>query len=401
MAGKVSPLLQRLIDGGLFDRLPVTFGTFFFDQVKEWDLLFPAEQNYFERLFGLLDRSDSKLVEELFAPLRRLEPVMGVNEQVWPKRRFTLDQVDFLNRNAHYAEWRAAVAAIFARLDPVLDEEVARKGRPRMVVVLSPTELPVGPDRMWTRLKGRRMALDGSEPVTPLFHRIAGQYAAKQAPSRYDTWLIDAGESLPGAVAGAVNVSYARFSAYRARLMQEVNRLVREEQIRGPRQLGAKLKSLKLTAKQDGVGDDPVLSEFVRSVFLAGNGTLLINNTFAEWATLQAVRRARPSVTVISLGIRNKVKPFSSLLIYTDQETASPVPTQMDALGSYVDLEVFYQYIWQEFEKYAEYRRNTLYLFAAEGMDEMLVIAPPDFEVKSGPVKAGQIAQQAQDWLNL
>src|SRR5881396_1750510 len=106
MAGKVSPLLQRLIDGGLLDRLPVTFGTFFFDQIKEWDLLFPSEQNYFERLFGLLDRSEPKVVEELFAPLRRLEPVMGVNEQVWPKRRFTLDQVDFLNRNAHYAEWR-------------------------------------------------------------------------------------------------------------------------------------------------------------------------------------------------------------------------------------------------------------------------------------------------------
>jgi hypothetical protein len=146
---------------------------------------------------------------------------------------------------------------------------------------------------------------------------------------------------------------------------------------------------------------DAVLSEFVRSVLLAGNGTLLINNTFAEWTTLQAVRRARPSVTMISLGIRNKVKPFSSLLIYSDPETASPVPTQMDALGSYVDLEVFYQYIWQEFEKYAEYRRNTAYLFAGQGMDEMLVIAPPDFDVRPGPVKLSQIARQAQDSLNL
>ena len=120
-------------------------------------------------------------------------------------------------------------------------------------------------------------------------------------------------------------MSYARLAAYRAQLMQEVNRLVRAEQIRGPRQLGAKLKNLKLMAPQGEVGADPVLSEFVRTVLLAGNGTLLINNTFAEWATLQAVRRARPSLTLISLGIRNKVKPFSSLLIYSDQETASPV----------------------------------------------------------------------------
>ena len=74
----------------------------------------------------------------------------------------------------------------------------------------------------------------------------------------------------------------------------------------------------------------------------------------------RAVRRARPSVVHVAFGVRNKVKPFSSVLIYTDQEAANPIPTQMDTLGSYVDLEVFYQYIWQEFEKYAEYRRNTV-----------------------------------------
>jgi hypothetical protein len=30
------------------------------------------------------------------------------------------------------------------------------------------------------------------------------------------------------------------------------------------------------------------------------------------------VRRARPIVTLIGYGIRNKIKPFSSLLIYAD-----------------------------------------------------------------------------------
>ena len=87
--------------------------------------------------------------------------------------------------------------------------------------------------------------------------------------------------------------------------------------------------------------------------------------------------QARPSVAIVSFGIRNRIKPFSSLLIYADQDAANPIPTQMDTLGTYVDLEIFYQYIWQEFEKYAEYRQNTAYLFAGEGMDELLAIAPP------------------------
>jgi hypothetical protein len=147
----------------------------------------------------------------------------------------------------------------------------------------------------------------------------------------------------------------------------------------------------------------PLMGDFVRSVLLNGNGTLLINNTFVEWASIQAVRRARPSLVVVNFGIRSKVKPFSSLLIYSDQETATPVPTQMDTLGSYVDLEIFYLYLWQEFEKYAEYRRNTAYLFVGDGMEEILVIAPQDFPLlaRSGAVTLESVHADCRAWLNL
>jgi hypothetical protein len=134
---------------------------------------------------------------------------------------------------------------------------------------------------------------------------------------------------------------------------------------------------------------------------LNGNGTLLINNTFVEWATIQAVRRARPSVLIAGFGIRNKIKPFSSLLIYADQDEVNPIPSQMDTLGSYVDLEIFYQYLWQEFEKYAEYRSNTAYLFVADGMDQLLLIAPPDFPLpaKDQTVPLSRVSQAAGEWL--
>jgi len=146
-----------------------------------------------------------------------------------------------------------------------------------------------------------------------------------------------------------------------------------------------------------------VMAEFARAILLSGNGTLLINNTFVEWSTVQAVRRARPSVVIVSFGIRNKIKPFSSLLIYADQDTVSLIPTQMDTLGTHVDLEIFYQYIWQEFEKYAEYRRNTAYLFVGEGMDELLAIAPPDFPLLGAtkPAKLDEVFVAMKDWMNL
>ena len=409
----MSPAIQALIDKGLLDRLPVTFSAFCFDQMKDWELLFPNERRYFERLFALLDRSGPDEVDRLFEGMRAAELKMGVNEKTWPKREFTLQQVDFLNRNPHYPEWRAAVSQVFARIDPLLDAEVARKGRPRLVIVTSPAEIPADPVRMWLRIAehGKRLTIDPPEkPEDFLALLLTGQPRAAQGPvigrgaAPYDSWIVEAGGVLSGLAAnspGMVKCAYSQLEAYRKRLMTEVNSMLSTSQLRGPRELSARLKQMKVMASEGDLARDPILAEFARATLLSGNGTLLINNTFVEWATVQAVRRARPGVMLVGFGVRNKVKPFSSLLIYADQEQSNPIPTQMDTLGTYVDLEMFYQYIWQEFEKYAEYRRNTVYLFAGEGVDQILAIAPPDFPLLNapGPLKLAAVHHACRTWL--
>jgi hypothetical protein len=402
----VSPLIQDLIDKGLFDRLPPTFSAFFFEQAQDWDRLFPFERGYHERLFTLLDRSAPQAVESVFAPLREVERRMGVNEKTWPRRRFTLDQVDFLNRNPHNQEWRQTISGVFARLDPLLNAEVARQGHARLVVVTAPAEIPTGPDRMWLRLqdRGKRIPLevpDGGDYLGLLLAGGPGKSIAQlYSKEPYEAWAISAGRPVIG---GGVNLSYDALKDYRSRLMSEVRRIIEVDKVPGPRQLEQRLKELKLRASEGAFADDAILAEFIRAVLLIGNGALLINNTFVEWALMQAVRRARPSLCVISFGVRNKLKPFSSLLVNEDQETASPIPTQMDTLGTYVDLEIFYQYVWQEFEKYAEYRYNTAYLFVGEGLEEMFCIAPPDFPLLSAaaPVKLLQVFASAKEWLHI
>ena len=415
---KLSPSLEALIEKGLFDRLPVTFSTYFYEQTRDWELLFPAEQSYYERLFGLFDKSDPQEVDRLFEGVRAAERLMGVSEANWPKRSFTLQQVDFLNRSSHYPEWRKAVSAVFAKVDPILDAEVARHGRPRVVIVLSPAEMPVGPDRQWARIAqhGKRVPVDvpedGSDYI-PLL--LTGKPAAAHAPSladlymaskdapAYGAWCVEVGDRLAAMSrqAGVVRLSYQRLADYRARLMSEVQKAVDDEQIKGPQQLVARLKQMKIRAGEGDLAGDALLAEFARAILLSGNGTLLINNTFVEWASVQGIRRARPFVTVIAYGIRNKVKPFSSLLIYTDQDKSTPIPTQADMLGSYVDLEIFHQYIWQEFMKYAEYRGNTAFLFVADGTDEALAIGPPDFPLlsASSPQRLESIFGAMKDWL--
>jgi hypothetical protein len=418
---KVSPTLQALIDKGLLDGLPLSFSTFCFDQIKGWELLFPAERGYFERLFGLLDRSNPPDVERLFKPLREIERKMGVNETTFPKGEFTLAQVDFLNRNRYYPEWRAAVAKVFGELDPLLDAEIARGGHARLVIVIAPAQLPVGPDRLWTRFEGRgkRVAVEvpeGAEEFVPVLltgaersrgaPTIAELFAAGKKGGAYTSWIVEAGAGLCRLGTDSsqvVKYSYESLDSYRKRLMQEIQRVVDAQKIPGPRQLSERLKQMKILASEADVARDPILAEFARAVLLSGNGTLLINNTFVEWATVQAVRRARPSLTIVGFGVRNKIKPFSNLLIFADQETVTPIPSQMDTLGSYVDLEVFYQYIWQEFEKYPEYRSNTAYLFVADGMEEMLVIAPPDFPLLNAtePLKLPAVSVHLKEWLSI
>ncbi|HEV8040331.1 MAG TPA: hypothetical protein VGP62_15795 [Bryobacteraceae bacterium] len=419
-APKLSPALDAMVERGLFNRLPVTFSTFFYDQIQEWELLFPAERNYYERLFGLLDRTDPGAVDRLFAGVRDAEHKLGVTETNWPKRTFTLQQVDFLNRSPHYPEWRKAIADVFSQVDPVLDAEVSRHGRPRLVIVVSPRDMPVGPDRLWTRISthGRRVAIDApqddadylpllltGQPLTSHAPPLADLLAAHSGTPRYSGWCVETGDQLAqmSTHPGVVRLSYQRLTNYRVRLMKEVQQVVDSGQIRGPRELGGRLKQLKIGVNESELVEDAILAEFARATLLSGNGTLLINNTFVEWASIQAIRRARPMVAIISYGIRNKVKPFSSLLIYTDQDTSTPIPTQGDMLGSYVDLEIFHQYIWQEFEKYAEYRGNTAFLFVAEGTDEMLAIGPPDFPLLSTttPQHLETIFATLKEWLAL
>jgi len=273
--------------------------------------------------------------------------------------------------------------------------------------VMSPADLPIGPDRLWLRIAqyGKRVKIEAPENASALLvengKSLLDFTAEKIGP--YEAWSVEVGNDAASASTHnrAVRLSYRNLEAYRLRLMGEVRRVTESEGIQGPRQLGARLKGLKPREAEAEFAGDPALNEFVRATLLNGNGTLLVNNTFVEWASAQAIRRAKPTLLYAGFGIRNKVKPFSSLLIYSDQEKANDIPTQADMLGSYVDLEILYQYIWREHLKFVEYKNNTALLFAAEGVDEALLIAPPDFPgwPESEQASLPRVRAALREWL--
>ena len=89
-------------------------------------------------------------------------------------------------------------------IDPVLDAEVSRHGRPRLAIVISPEDMPVGPDRLWTRISkhGRRVAIDTPQDdadYLPLL--LTGQPSAAHAPPLTDLFAAHSASPLtaPGA----------------------------------------------------------------------------------------------------------------------------------------------------------------------------------------------------------
>jgi len=79
---------------------------------------------------------------------------------------------------------------------------------------------------------------------------------------------------------------------------------------------------------------------------------------------------------VARFGVRDKMKPFSSLLLFSSPRPTDQVPSLEDPLGSFVDVEQLAYYVWLSAEKSAAYRGKTLYLLLAEGVDEMRAIRP-------------------------
>ena len=101
-------------------------------------------------------------------------------------------------------------------------------------------------------------------------------------------------------------------------------------------------------------------------------------------------------------GVRDKLKPFSSLLLFSQPRASDRIPLLEDPVGSFIDVEQLSYYIWLNAEKSPAYRQRTLYLFLAEGIDGMLAIRS-DGPVPSvlPPARLADIYATMMQWLGL
>ncbi len=450
----------------VLDRLPRTLLVNTLVELEKWAILFEPEKAYFRTLLAELAALDSSEFQGIFGGLKDFELRTGCDRGT-ANDPATLQAhlLNRLQREGHYALWRQEIDQIFQKLQPRIEERLyAAERRPRLVVLLYEEGIAIERDKLWKRFRaiGTRVPLkiEGAETREPFVHSLfTGQpfcSGALRAPNDHggqrpplqshedpavetseesvrtlfdvlresqgfaplDAWIIEVGDALHTLcdrsdrsvdqrgvrAACATGLSYERLRGFREQLSEAIYSKVLSG-VRGPLELAAYIKNLRFTPRE-GVTlySDEVVLAFIRDVFLAGSGTLIINNTFVEWAAVQALKRAQPRVLVARFGVRDKMKPFSSLLLFSKPRPTDQIPDLQDPLGSFVDAELLSYYVWLNAEEVAPYRDKTLYLLLADGVDEMLAVLPGSKKPASSSLAAAtlpDVAATMAHWLGV
>lgn len=430
----------------LLDHLPRTFQVSLATELRKWPVFFEPEKAYFRTLIEQIAALSAAQRDAIFSSLAAFEERTGC-DRVKTGDPETLEGrlLDYLRVQGQYSEWRHEVAATFDKLEPMIEARLyGSMSEPRLVVMIYGGGIAIERDTLWRRFrqKGTRipLKLGDADSSGPFIHELftgcqpaaSGAEEASVAPvslsaasaptlfevlresrnfSPFDTWIFEADDRLhrlcqrsdAGADAKncAVGFSYSRLQAYRQTLSHAIYNEVQASGLTGPLQLAAYLKKLDIKPEEHAtLYSDYLVRSFVRDLFLEGAGTLIINNTFVEWGAVQAIKRAHPKLVVTRFGVRDKMKPFSSLLLFSKPRATDQIPIMEDPLGSFVDVELLSYYIWLNAENVTPFRGKTLYLLLADGVDEMLAVIPgAGAAAKLPPATLPDVAATMAEWL--
>ena len=289
-----------------------------------------------------------------------------------------------------------------------------------------PQKLPLDSTTVWQRWQsaGRVLKLDpgGARTNYSMARTVLGSDAAEHDPTlqgivaraRGSTaagfWLLDAGHELvesalktsrEPANIPATLLSYDRLGAFRDQFSHEINTM--QKDLSAADETYDSLRKVDVTpwcpAEVAGV---PVIREYLRTLYLSGNGALIYGNSFVEWGASEALRRARPDVLIACFGVRSKPKPFTSVAVFENPDQINPMPAVDDLPGSALDAQILSLYVWLAASRYEEYRTNAACVCLAESLSEAYVIAPPEFGVlrQPEPIPLDRFRSALVEWLS-
>ena len=386
----------------LLPRLPRTFAPAWNEQLKQWDLLFPAEQRQFAAQVNWLAGLPDADFKRLFAPITVLESRMELPHWNAGTTGMSVRDVGLLARSPNYPAWRTEVEKVFARIDDGVQDSRAIPNARRLVVCVLPDGLPFTTPRVWPELEKSGSALMLKAPFGRMLPEFAAAIATrKRAEWIQDiesTWVFECGAELSSLAESstATVLSWAVLAAARREFLNRLNTLSRD--LKSVDQTHEQLRRVDLRPLTGpAIGGNPRIREFVRALLLSGNGSLVFNNSFIEWGASEALRRVQPQALVAYFGMRPRLKPFSSAVLFEDQTRSNPTPDEDDPQGSLVDAVQLAGYVHQASQRTPAYQGRTLTLLCACGLDRVVVLGSKD--IAGGPVDSTGLGSIARDWL--
>ena len=420
--------LTRALEQGVLKRLPLTFLSFVNQQLHQWQYLFPNERKSVERLLVYVASLSDQGSTSLFRDVAAAEEKIGIRHWRFSTSEQTIENSSELARSPYFQEWRRAVQAVFDeanRHSLEMHATPASAGR-RLLLLEFPRTLPCDPSGVWARWQGAgevvSLDLHSVDPAagtlatllvgtpTDHAHPSTGLLRAKRgAPAEHaDAWVIDANRELVEAVASQKDddgftpllLSYGRLEPFRQSFSHEMNTMRKD--LNDADAVFDRLRNVDVLPWCPAeVARDAALREFIRSVYLSGNGAVIFANSFVEWTASEAIRRARPSLLAARFGARSKPKPFTGVAVFENPDQVNPLPAVDDFQGSALDAQVLALYIWMAATRYPEYHDSTVCVCVAESLAQAYVVAPSGFALprQSEPIGVDRLGSLLLNWL--
>lgn len=421
--------IRAALAKGVIHRLPMTFLPFVNQQLHQWDTLFPNERKSVERLILYIASLNAEQSAACFRDVTELEKKMGVRQWKFSTTEQTIENASLLARSAWYQDWRRAVQAVFDAANAYAQTtgNTDQSGN-RLVLIEIPLPLELDPVTAWLRwqqigrsvnlaiprasqsrgfLETLLVGIHGESETNP---GLLSAIAARTQEAAADTWIIDADRSVVDAVLQAqptpqpelqpILLSYTRLASYRQKFSREMNTMRKD--LADADAVYERLRQVDvLPWCPPEIASDHAKREFIRNLYLSGNGAVIFGNSFVEWASSEALRRARPRVLAAKFGVRSKPKPFTGVAVFENPDQVNPLPSVDDVPGSTIDAQMLALYIWLAATRYDEYQRRTACVCIASSISQAYVVAPPEFPLSAGarPIAVDELGHALRTWI--
>jgi hypothetical protein len=382
---KLYPSLARKVASDnveLFHQLPITFIALLLRELIDWDWKFPAERDELDRQLTYLKSVPAEQLQKLLAPFAKLtlsselESLDWVNDPTQFSEKLSshlwaTHQIDF---------FRSAAVEFFETVNRALPEP--SPGTPRLGIVIVGKGVTATPFPLFRKLRPHGTYFEQVKPtgaLQVLLQAVQARAGTHTVP--YAHWYIDGGVA-EGVRGSAVTcVSYAALTGVRGILQEKMRRMfesgIGSETIRSA--------FARMRPEDLGIASvDPILSRFEVSVLTEGSGTQIFSTTFVQWASREALRRARPLTILARFAPRQREQGMAELL------SEAKVPPTLDPHGSLIDADMDAYYNWINQQRLTGSEKSS-FLAWFEGGHEAVAIGPA---FSSGSADNSQVEMQ-------